>query len=104
MFDLIDWEHHRVAVTGTPKLEYINIFKNIFKWQVVNKTQAKYYKNTDPDPNCSLCKNTVETQDHVYQCHHPLARQVKKHPKQAKKLVQETYDAPKDFRQHPQEH
>ena len=88
VFELIDWEMHRVAVSRTPKMEYINIFKNIFKWQAVNKTQATYYKNTDPDPNCPLCKDSVETQDNVYQCHHTLARQAKKkHPKQAQKLV-----------------
>ena len=69
---------HRVAVSGTRKMEYINTFKHIFKWQEVNKTQAMFYRNTDPDPNCPLCKNTVETQDHVYQCHRPLARQTQK--------------------------
>ena len=67
-----------MAVSGTPKMEYINIFKNIFKWQAVNETQATYYKKTNPDPKCPCVRTQLRPKTMPINTNTPLARKAQK--------------------------
>ena len=73
-FGLIDWKSHKKAWESTPPGQRFSVSKRVFGWLPTNERLHSWVPPAHPHPNCPLCSNEIETNDHVFQCDNPISR------------------------------
>ena len=70
----IDWESHEKAHQTLPTGRRFLVSKVLFNWLPTNSRLFSWVPPQHPHPFCPICEDYAKTNDHIFQCSHPISR------------------------------